>query len=70
MVAFGALAVYGALLLILNSDEVKLQFVFWSTKASLAILLLLTLAIGFLAGFLFDAARERRKKRRASAQAS
>ncbi|HEY7381131.1 MAG TPA: lipopolysaccharide assembly protein LapA domain-containing protein [Gaiella sp.] len=62
MIGFGVLAAYGILLAVLNSDEVHVEFLFWDTRASLVILLLLTLAIGFLAGFLFDTARDRRKR--------
>ena len=64
---FGALALYGILLVLLNSGEVKLNFVVWSTRASLVFLLLIVLAVGFLAGFLFDTVRERRKRQRGSA---
>lgn len=62
LVAFGVVALYGLLLVILNSHETKVNFVFWSTRASLVVVLLLALAIGFLAGFLFDTARDRRKR--------
>jgi uncharacterized integral membrane protein len=62
VVAFAALAVYGVLLVILNSKQVEVSFVFFSKRASLVVVLLLALAIGFLAGFLFDAARERRRR--------
>jgi uncharacterized integral membrane protein len=66
MVALGAIALYGVLLVILNSHETKVNFVFWSTRASLVVVLVLALGIGFLGGFLFDTARERRKRARAS----
>jgi uncharacterized integral membrane protein len=62
LVALGAVGVYAFLLVILNTDEVDVQFVFWSAKTSLVILLLIVLAIGFLGGFLFDTWRERRKR--------
>jgi uncharacterized integral membrane protein len=62
MILFGVLALYGLLLVALNARQTKVNFVFWSTKASLVVLLLITLAIGFLGGFLFDTARERRKR--------
>ena len=70
MIAFGVLGAYGLLLVILNSQEVRVRFVFWSTRASLVILLLIVLAVGFLAGFLFDTARDRRKKRGRASQTS
>jgi uncharacterized integral membrane protein len=62
LILFGALAVYGVLLAILNADSTKVSFVFWETQASLVVLLLLALGIGFLAGFLFDTLRSRRKR--------
>ena len=61
LVALGALAVYAILLVILNAERVEVSFVFFSKDASLVVVLLLTLAIGFLGGFLFDTWRERRK---------
>jgi uncharacterized integral membrane protein len=66
LVLFGALAVYGVLLVILNSEQVNVSFVFFDTEASLVVVLLLALAIGFLAGFLFDTLRERRKRKPAA----
>jgi uncharacterized integral membrane protein len=66
MIALGAVALYGLLLVILNSHETKVNFVFWSTEASLVVVLVLALAVGFLGGFLFDTARERRKKAHAT----
>jgi uncharacterized integral membrane protein len=62
LIAFGALALYAVLLVILNANEVKVNFVFFSTRASLVVVLLLAMALGFLAGFLFDTLRERRKR--------
>lgn len=64
LIAFGALAVYGLLLVVLNTETVHVEFVFWDTKASLVVVLLLALAIGFLAGFLFDTLRDRRRRGR------
>lgn len=64
LIAFGAIAVYGILLVILNSHPTDVNFVFWSARASLVVVLLLALAVGFLAGFLFDTLRDRRKRDR------
>jgi len=65
LLAVGAIAVYGLLLVILNRHPTDVNFVFWKTEASLVVVLLLALAIGFLAGFLFDTLRDRRKRGRA-----
>lgn len=66
LIAFGALALYGLLLVVLNTEQVHVEFVFWDAEASLVVVLLLALAIGFLAGFLFDTLRDRRKRGGAS----
>ncbi len=65
LIAFGAVALYGLLLVVLNTEQVHVEFVFWDAKASLVVVLLLALAVGFLAGFLFDTLRDRRKRGRA-----
>jgi uncharacterized integral membrane protein len=62
VIAFGALAVYALLLVALNAKQVSVNFVFFSTRASLVVVLLLAIALGFLGGFLFDTLRERRRK--------
>lgn len=61
-VALGVVALYGFLLVVLNTQTVHVEFVFWSTDASLVVVLLLALAIGFLGGFLFDTLRDRRRR--------
>lgn len=66
LILFGVVAVYGVLLVLLNADTVNVNFVLFSAEASLVVLLLITLAIGFLAGFLFDTMRERRRRKTSS----
>ncbi len=66
LIAFGAVALYGLLLVVLNTEQVHVEFVFWDAEASLVVVLLLALAVGFLAGFLFDTLRDRRKRGKAS----
>ena len=56
------LALYGVLLVALNAKQVKVNFVIFSTRASLVVVIVLALATGFLAGFLFDTLRDRRKR--------
>ena len=65
LVLFAALAVYAVLLVILNTDEVDVSFVFFTAEISLLVLIVLCLGIGFAAGYLADRMRERRKARRA-----
>ena len=67
LIVFGVLAVYAILIAVLNSEQVEVSFVFFTTEISLLVLILLCLGIGFAAGYLFDRTRARRK-RGASAQ--
>lgn len=55
------LALYGVILVAVNAKSVKVNFVLFSTRASLVVVIMLSLAIGFLAGFIFDTLRDRRK---------
>jgi uncharacterized integral membrane protein len=56
------LGLYGVLLALFNLKSVEINFVFFSTRASLFVVITLAAAIGFLAGYLFDSLRERRRK--------
>ena len=67
LIVFGILALYAILIAVLNSEQVEVSFVFFTTEISLLVLILLCLGIGFAAGYLFDRTRARRK-RGASAQ--
>jgi uncharacterized integral membrane protein len=55
------LLVYAVLFVVLNSDEVKLNFVFVSARISLVVAIVLVLAIGFVAGYLVRDVRARRQ---------
>ena len=68
LIVFGVLTLYGVLLVILNADPTTINFVFWETETSLVVLLLVALGVGFLAGFLFDTMRDRRKRKSSSAR--
>lgn len=61
VIAFGGLAAYALLIVLLNREEVKVSFVFFSTRISKIVLILLCLALGFAAGFLFERWRRRRE---------
>jgi hypothetical protein len=61
LILVGALAVYGVLIALLNKEQVDISFVFFSTRISKLVLVILCLGIGFVAGFLFDGWRRRRK---------
>jgi uncharacterized integral membrane protein len=64
-IVFILLAAYAVLLALFNLDTVKINFVFFSTRASLFVVIALAAAVGFLAGYLFDSLRERRRSRSA-----
>jgi uncharacterized integral membrane protein len=60
------LAVVLAYLLIIvlaNRHTVSVNFVFFTTQASLFVVLVLASALGFVVGWLFDDLRARRKRR-------
>ena len=61
LIAFAVLAIYAIVIVILNREEVEIDFVFFSGRISKLVLILLCLGIGFAAGFLFDHWRERRR---------
>ena len=63
LIVFGVLAVYAILIVLFNRDEVEVSFVFFSTRISLLVLILLCVGLGFAVGFLFDQLRDRRKRR-------
>jgi len=56
------LTVYALLIVLLNREEVDISFVFFSTKISKLVLILLCLGLGFVFGFLFDRWRDSRKR--------
>jgi uncharacterized integral membrane protein len=61
LVAFGVLAVYAILIVLVNREQVEVSFVFFSARISLLVLILLCVGIGFAAGYLFDQIRSRRR---------
>jgi uncharacterized integral membrane protein len=62
LVGFAVLAMYALLIVLLNREEVDISFVFFSTRISKLVLILLCLGLGFVAGFLFDRWRVRRNR--------
>jgi uncharacterized integral membrane protein len=63
LIAFAALAVYAIVIVVLNREEVEIDFLFFSGRISKLVLIVLCLGIGFAAGFLFDHWRDRRRNR-------
>ncbi len=62
-IAVGVLVVYAVLLALFNRDSVAVNFVFFKTEASLFVVIVLAVALGFLVGWLFDDIRARRRRR-------
>jgi uncharacterized integral membrane protein len=61
LIAFGVLAAYALLIVLLNREEVRVSFVFFSARISKIVLILLCLGIGFAAGLIFDRWRRHRE---------
>jgi len=62
LILVAVLAIYALLIVVLNREQVEISFVFFSTRISKLVLIMLCLGIGFAGGFLFDRWRERRKR--------
>jgi uncharacterized integral membrane protein len=56
--------VYAVVFLLLNSDQVKISFVFFNARTSLLFLVLLSMAIGFVLGMFGPAWWRRRQRKR------
>ena len=61
LILVGLLAVYAVVFVVLNLDEVDINFVFFSARISLFIAILLLLGIGFAGGYLTHGLRARRR---------
>ena len=60
-VGLAALGLYALLLVILNDEKTKINFVFFTTSIRKLVLILLCLALGFAGGLFFDRWRAKRK---------
>jgi uncharacterized integral membrane protein len=63
-IILGAIVLYAVVVVIANSRHVTVNLLVVTTGAPLFVVLLLTLGVGFLAGWLFDDVRDRRRRRR------
>ena len=63
LILLGLLGLYVLLFIILNSGSVSVSFVFFSSKISLVVGLVLAIALGFAGGYLTRELRERKKKK-------
>ena len=62
-IILGVVVLYIRVVVLANRNQVAVNFVFFKTEASLFVVLLLAIALGFVAGWLFDDLRDRRKRR-------
>ena len=65
LILLGLLGIYLLLFVVLNSKTVKIRFVFFTSRISLIVALVLAAVIGFAGGYLVN---EMRRKRRAAAK--
>jgi uncharacterized integral membrane protein len=61
MIVIGVLALYAVIVALLNSEKVKIDFLFFSASVRLLVLIFLCLGVGFVVGFFFDRYRQRGK---------
>lgn len=64
-IVLGVILAYLLLVVIANRGQVAVNFIFFKTEASLFVVLLLAIALGFVAGWLFDDLRARRRRSKA-----
>lgn len=62
-IVLGVILLYLLSVVIANRNQVAVNFLLFKTEASLFVVLLLAIALGFVAGWLFDDLRERRRRR-------
>ncbi len=67
-IILGAIVAYALVVVLANRNQVAVNFVFFKTEASLFVVLVLAIALGFAAGWLFDDLRDRRKRRRSAGE--
>ena len=54
LIVFAIVGIYALLLVILNDDKVKVNFVLFSASIRKLVLIILCLVLGFVGGLLFD----------------
>jgi uncharacterized integral membrane protein len=62
LILLGLLALYLLLFVVLNSNSVKIRFVFFTSRISLIVALVLAAVIGYAGGYLVNEMRGRRKR--------
>jgi len=69
-VLLGLVGLYLLLFIILNSREVSVRFVFFSTRISLIVGLALVAALGSIAGYMTNELRDRRRREKIEKKAT
>jgi uncharacterized integral membrane protein len=62
LILLGLLGLYLVLFVVLNAKTVKIRFVFFTSRISLIVALVLAAAIGFVGGYLVNELRARRRR--------
>ena len=63
LVIGGLLLAYGVAFVLLNNDEIEINFIFFTQRASLVVALLLIAALGFAVGFLAHMSYKRKSRK-------
>ena len=63
-IVLGVIVVYLLAVVIANRRQTPVDFIFFKTEASLFVILLLAIALGFVVGWLFDDLRSRRRRKK------
>jgi len=63
LTAIGLIGLYALLFIVLNTHRAKVSFVFGTTRVSVIWVILLSLAVGFVLGWLGSRLNRRRKRR-------
>ena len=63
LVIAGLLIAYGVAFVLLNNDEIELNFIFFTQRASLVVALILIGALGFAVGFIAHMSYQRKNRR-------
>ena len=67
-IAVGALALYVVLFILLNNHRLEINFVFFKLRSHELLALIVIVLLGFVAGFIVGARRERARPERTQAQ--
>jgi uncharacterized integral membrane protein len=62
LIGIGLLVAYGVAFVLLNNDQIEINFIFFKQRGSLIVALILMGALGFLVGFLAHMSYARKNK--------